>query len=153
MRHILKKYPVVAIILLLLACVRFQYNEATWSISIPGLAGGVIVLAIIAIVLVYRIFNRVQDVCISKGVLGSRIHCKYDVLIPIAILAAFIKGYWQGDFITGMYGKDVPQWELAWSDPGWDAAFIGFVIGVVLLLRVLQLLKKVEVHAQQTPIA
>ena len=66
MRHILTKYPVVAIVLLLLACVKFKYNRANWSFNAPGLLGGAIVLSIIGVVLLYRIFNGIQDVYISK---------------------------------------------------------------------------------------
>jgi hypothetical protein len=97
----------------------------------------------VGIVVVFQIFNAAQEICLSKGLIQSRLRFKYDVLIPIAILAVMVKGNWQGADIQGMGDKQVPQWVFAWSDPHLDGAFILAVIGLALLLRILTLLRAI----------
>src|SRR5215469_16100740 len=105
MKSILRDYPIGAIALLLLACVRFKYQSYGFTTGVPGLAGGFIVLAIVAIVMLFRIFNAAQDACISRGLLPSRIRCKYDLLIPIGILAVAIQARWYGPTVENEMGK------------------------------------------------
>lgn len=140
MKKLVHDYPIGSIALILLACMKFEYQTATWSINSPGLAGGLFVLVILAIVLLFRIFNAAQDVCIARGFLPSRIRCKYDVLIPIAMVAAAIKVRWFGEPFHGAGGSG-HRWELAWSDSQWDAPFLGALVGVVLLVRIFYLFR------------
>jgi hypothetical protein len=139
----MNRYPFASIALILIACIRFEYNAANWRFFSPGLAGGLAVLAIVGIVVVFQIFNAAQEICLSKGLTQSRLRFKYDVLIPIAILAVVIKANWQGGDIQVMGDKQVPQWVFAWSDPHLDGAFILAVIGLALLLRILTLLRAI----------
>lgn len=132
--------------LLLLACVKFKYESESWSIGSAGLAAGVVVLAIIAIVLLFRIFNAVQDACIARRLLKFRIRSKYDLLIPFGILAVAIKARWLGESLHGT-GKSAYHWEFAWSDPSWDVPFIGALIGVIFLLRIFYLFRAIAQEA------
>jgi len=149
MKSILRNYPIAGIALLLLACVRFEYQTSSWAISSPGLAGGVAVLAIVAIVLLFRIFNAAQDACISRGLLRSRIQCKYDILIPIGTLAALINFRSTGEPFHGA-GKSGYRWEFARSDPGWAVPFLAGLIGVVLLVRVLHLVRAIAENPRRS---
>jgi len=143
MKAILRDYPISAVALLLLACVKYEYQTTDWSISIPGLAGGLVVLCIIAMVLLYRIFNAMQDVCISRGLLHTRIRCKYDALIPIGIILLFIHARWCGEPFQGGIGKSRYRWEFIWSDPDWAVPFLAALVGVVLLIRILYLFRAI----------
>ena len=143
MKNIFRDYPIGSIGLLLLACVRFEYHSQSlsWSVSSPGLSGGVAVLGIVAVVVLFRIFNAAQDACIARGLLGSRIQSRYDILIPIAIVLVAAQGRWYGAQVEYPSGQAGHQWELAWSDPGWAVPFIAALIGVVFLTRILVLVR------------
>jgi hypothetical protein len=65
MKNIIRNYPIGAMALLLLACVKFEYQTETSSFSSAGLGAGVLVLGIISAVLLFRIFNAAQDACIA----------------------------------------------------------------------------------------
>jgi len=149
MKKLVRDYPIGAIALIALACIKFEYQTDTWSISSPGLAGGVVVLGIIAIVLLFRIFNAAQDVFIVRGLLPSRIRCKYDVLIPIGILAVAIYPRWVGEPFQGA-GKSGFRWEFAWSDSEWAAPFIGALVGVVFLTRIFYLFRAMAQGSDDT---
>ena len=121
---------------------KFEYQTTFWSISSPGLAGGIVVLAIIAIVLLFRIFNAAQDACIARGLLHSRIRCTYDLLIPVGIVAVAIQLRWVGEPFHGA-GESGYRWLFAWSDPEWRVPFIASLVGVVLLIRVFYLIRAI----------
>ena len=142
MRAIIRNYPIGATALLLLACIKFEYQTDSWSVSSSGLGAGIIVLAIIAVVLLFRIYNAAQDACIARGLMKARVRCKYDFLIPAGILAVAIQGHWFGEPFHGA-GKSGHRWEFAWSDPTWAAPFIGALVGVVLLVRVFYLFRAI----------
>jgi hypothetical protein len=142
MSAIIRKYPIGAIALLLVACIKFEYQTATWSIYGPGLAGGVVVLAVIAMVLLFRIYNAAQDACVARGLLKSRVRSKYDLLIPVGILVVAIHGRWLGEPFHGA-GNSGYRWEFEWSDPSWAAPFIASLVGVVLLTRILNLFRAI----------
>ncbi len=139
MQRIIRDYPVFSILLLLLACIRFEYNATTWSVNVPGLAGGLAVLGVIAVVLFFRIFNAVQDICIAKNLLSERLRFKYDILMLVSILAAGMGFRYLGPLTQGMAGHEVNQWVFQWSDSQLNVYFVGLVILVVFLLRVLTL--------------
>ena len=149
MKKIFSRYPIFAIVLVLLACAEFHYNTATSQVAFPGSITGVLVMSIIAVVLFYRLFNAIQDLCVSKGLLASRIRCKYDILIPIGIIATLLGFYWQGKEITGMKGEQVPQWTFAWGQGEWEVLFIALLIGIVLLVKILLLLKELTAHSHR----
>lgn len=136
-------YPIIAIALLLLACIKFEYQTANWSFSIPGLVGGLAVLAIIATFLLFRIFNAAQDACIARGIIPSRVRSKYDILIPIGIIAVCFQFRLLGAPFERNLGKSGYSWDFQWSDPKWNAIFLGALVGVVLLVRVLYLLRAI----------
>lgn len=148
MRSIIRNYPIGALALLLLACVRFEYQTETWSVGSAGLAAGVVVLAIIAMVLVFRIFNAVQEFCIARRLLKARIRSKYDLLVPVGILAVLFQWRGLGEPFQGA-GKSGHRWEVVWSDPAWMFPFIGALAGVVLLLRVFLLFRALAQEANE----
>ena len=76
----IKRYPVVSIALVLVACVRYEYHAESFSLVVPGLAGGIVVLGIVSIVLFYRIFNAVEKLLRTKGWLKQPLKHRYDVL-------------------------------------------------------------------------
>ena len=77
MRKFFHRYPVISILLVLLACVRFEYRTSSWQVEVPGLGGGVLVLCVLAVVLIFRIFKRVEEVCIRRGLLACPLRYKY----------------------------------------------------------------------------
>lgn len=137
------KYPLLPIALVLAACVRFEYHTDMCNVVIPGLAGGIVVLAIVAIVVLYRIFNAVERLCRAKSWLKGPVKFRYDILIPIGIAAVAFKGHWFGPPIEGIEGK-TRRWILQWSDSSLDVYFIVGLIGVVLMLRILELIRAIE---------
>jgi len=139
------KYPVISILLLLAACVHFEENTANSSYSFYGLANGLAVLIIIGIVLFFRIFNAVERLCLSKGWLWNKLRYRYDILLPIGIAAAAFHYRSVGPMITGMDGKPAYQWQFDWSDSTLNGYFILALIIVVLLLRVLALIRAIEI--------
>lgn len=128
--------------LLLLACIKFEYQTDSWSVNSSGLGAGVIVLGIIAIVLLFRIYNAAQDACIARGFLKAKVRCKYDILIPLGILAVAIHANWHGEPFHGA-GESGFRWAFAWSDSAWDVPFIAALVGVVLLTRIFYLLRAI----------
>lgn len=143
------KYLILSIVLILLACIRFEYRTDRWEFSIPGLQGGIVIIAIVGLVLVFRILNAVQDVCVARGLIESRVSSQYDLLIPVAFVAVIFHGRWTGDLIEGMDGETVYQWEFAWSDPRYAMPFLGALLVVVFLLRVQALLKAIKAHTKE----
>lgn len=143
------RYLILSIVLILLACIRYEYRTDQWELSTPGLQGGIGILAIIGLVLVFRIFSVVQDVCLAHGLIESRISSKYDLLIPIALVAVMFYGHWTGDLVEGMDGEEVYQWEFAWSDPEYAGPFLAALLVVVLLLRVQTLLRAIKSQAKE----
>jgi hypothetical protein len=143
LKTVSRDYPIVAIALLLLACVKFEYQTADSAFYLPGLVGGLAVLAIVATVLLFRIFNAAQDACVARGLIPSRIRSKYDILIPVGIVVAAFQFRWVGEPFHGAASKSPYRWEFQWSDPGCNLAFIAALIGVVLLIRILYLLRAI----------
>jgi hypothetical protein len=93
-------------------------------------------------------FNAAQDACIARGVLPSRIRCKYDTLIPIGILAVALPGaMWVGEPFQGV-GKSGFGWELAWSDSEWGGPFV--VVGIVFLTRIFYLFRAIAQGSDDT---
>jgi hypothetical protein len=143
MKSRLSHLPILSIVLVLFACIHYEMNTPTSNVTLPGLAAGIAVLAVIAMVLSFRIFNAAHDACFRKGLIPERLHFRYDALIPVAIVAPAFKAYWQGPLVKGMSGKDVPQWIFQWSDSNNDAMFACSVIGIVLLIRILTLVRAI----------
>ena len=150
MKTTFRDYPITALILLLLACMKFEYNGLNWTVRSPGLPAGFALLIIFAVVMIYKIFkmfNAVQDVLVSRGIIPSRIRCKYDLLIPIGILAVCYQGRWMGDPFKSELGSSGYRWELIWGDYHWAAPFIFALVGVVLLFCAFELCRAIV----QTP--
>ena len=57
MKTIFRDYPITALILLLSASMKFEYNGATWTVRSPGLPAGFAVLIALAVVMIYQIFK------------------------------------------------------------------------------------------------
>lgn len=142
-QKLIHDYPLGAIALLLLACVKFEYRGDQWSYSAPGLGAGFLILVIIGIVLLLRIRNAAQEACLARGIDPSNVRSKYDILIPIGIVASLAHFNWVGPTIEDGGGKFHYLWEFEWSDWQWNLAFIGALVAVVLLIRVLYLLRAI----------
>jgi hypothetical protein len=138
---------ILAIILVLLACIRFEYRTPEWEVRLPGLQLGVLILAIVTVVLLYRIFHSTQQECLERGLIDAPVKSQYNILIPLTLVAVAIKGVWYGDRIESMDGDEVYQWEIAWSDPTYDVPFFAGVVVLVLILRIRALFKAIEDHA------
>ena len=137
MKTVFTRYPIVAIVLLLLTCVHFEYQTPRGNLLVPGLANGLAVLAIIAVVLLYRIYKAIQQACIAHGIDPSIGRTKYDILIPIAIVAVIIHYRSVGGSLPGERGKAEYHWVFQWSDPELAIPLLAALVGVVFLLRVL----------------
>lgn len=144
------KYPVICILLLLVACVHYEENTATSSFNFHGLAVGLMVLGIMGIVLVFRIFSAFESLSLTKGWLGSKPTYRYDILIPIAIVVVAFHGRSVGPMITGIGRKPVYQWEFIWSDSTLNGYFILALIAVVFLHRVVVLIRAIESTSRRT---
>lgn len=132
----LRRFPVIPAFLIFVACIGFEYRTPSSQLSVPGLVGGLAVLGIVAVVLSHRIFKHFENVCREKGWLTVPVQHRYDILFPIAFVAASLKWQYLGPEIVDTLGKAVPQWEIAWSDPTLDVYFVLAMFVVVVLLRV-----------------
>lgn len=139
------EFPIVSVLLLLLTCVRFEYNTETSSLKVYGLGLGIVVLAIVAIIIIFRVFFTVERLCQKKGWLTEHLHHRYDVLIPIGIAAVAVKAQWTwGPLVKSIDGQQVHQFMFQWSDATLDSYFIIGLIVVVLLVRALELIRGIE---------
>ena len=146
MRYLHRAGVVLTGALVLIACIRFEYNTPTWRLVVPGLPAGVVALGVIAALLLFRLDRVVRRLCVFQHVSPREIPCRYYVLIPIGAAAVAVKGHWHGQPITDLFGNPAYRWDLLWSDPNLDVAFLAALVCVVFLFRVFQLLGAV-VHA------
>lgn len=143
------RYLLIWIVLILLACIRYEYRTPQWEFYTPGLRVGFGVLVIIGIVLLFRVLKAARNACIERGLNVSRIPNWYYRLIPFAVLAVAFQWHSVGDPIVGMEGTQVDQWRFDWSDPHYAGPFLGTLLVVVLLLRIQAFLKAIEAHAKE----
>lgn len=153
MRDFLKRYPLWAVFLILLACVHFEYHGQDWSLGFPGMIFGVAVLVIVGTVLFFRVFNRIQDICVARGLIGGPLHYRYDILIPVAVVAPLPACRNFGDVVQHGVNEGKFVWEFVWgvAVDGWlYPAFVASVIAVAFLLRVHTLLKTIAENEGST---
>ncbi|GEM_PF-3202188 len=145
-----KDLPWISIFLLLLACIHWEYHGETSSISLPGLSGGLVVLGIVALVVLYRIYKALKNVCATHGIDTKRFHSKYDVLIPIAVIPVLGHAIWYGPTAgSHLQGGAEYRWTFEWGDSNWGAAFLVVLVSVVYLLRILAMLRALGGNQEQ----
>lgn len=149
---------IAIVALLLLTCIHFELNESasnyTSSAVFPGLGIGFIVLLITGIVLCYKIFNAVEVFCRTKGWLMKPLERRYDILLPFGIPAAMLKfeNRWHTEGVDSIYGAVDQEWVFRWGDKAFDSAFIFALCAVVLLLRILELIRSLDLSARARPV-
>jgi len=141
------------ILLIVLACVKFQYHGRTFDLEYPGLVVGFLVMIVMGVVLLFRAFNALQDLFIARGRLTSRVVCKYDILLPLAIIAVALKGAWHAGTVTDAAGVEMPRFFFGWSDATWDVPFVAALVGLLFLVRVILLLRALAAHGAGNPAA
>ena len=95
--------------------------------------------------------NRpIRRLCRTKGWLKQPLKHRYDVLIPVGIVAVAIKAQWFGPKIQGMRGEWVDQWVFRWSNGSLDKYFVIALVAVVLLLRILELIRGLEMSGMNS---
>lgn len=140
MRSLHRTGVVLAGALVLIACIRFEFNAQTWRVVVPGLSAGMVALGIVAALLLLRLDRVVRRLCVSHRISPREIPCWYFLLVPIGAAAVAVKGHWHGQPITDLFGNPANRWDLVWSDPTLDLAFLAALVFVVLLYRLFQLL-------------
>lgn len=105
----------LAVVLVLLGCVGFQWNTEHAQLTMPAIWTGVGVAMVVAVVLLYRIVGALERVCLDRGFVRAVPAPKYDVLLAVAFLAVLPHLYWDGELIVGTNGQSVPQWYFQWS--------------------------------------
>jgi len=75
------------------------------------------------------------------GKLTHPLNYRYDILIPVGIVAAAIEAQWFGPQIKRRNGEWVDQWMFRWGDHTIYMYFIIALVAVVLLLRILELIR------------
>jgi len=143
MNNFRKNYPVGSIICMLLSFIGFEYHTSNASIYLPGVVAGVIVMIVIIMILFYRIFDAVQTICITHGILQERVSSKYDILLPIGLVGILLQGQFFGEHFVNFRGEYVPKWTLRWSQPELVGQYIIALVAVVLLLRIKALLEAI----------
>ena len=136
-----KPFPFVATFCSVLACIQFTYRTDGWEIRLPGLSGGIVVVVLVALIVLYRLSKRVASL---PGADATRITHRYDILFPIAVVSVAIKVSWIGPYITDMYREQSPQWELRWSDPRLDLFFLLCVLALIFALRIGDVVRSLE---------
>jgi len=137
------KLPVIGIILILLACISYDHRGDGWELTVPGPIGGVVVCAIIAVVLLFRIMNRAEEACLARGLIKQLPPHKYDILISVTFLASLVGLRFHGGFLDPEAPTRLLKWEFEWAKRPDSAYFLAAVIGVVVLLRVHTLLRAI----------
>ncbi|QDU80376.1 hypothetical protein Pla110_21050 [Polystyrenella longa] len=140
----IKQFPLISIALIFLACIKFEYHTETSSFNVPGLAGGMLVIGILGIVLLFKIFNAVESYCMRRRWLRVKPYYRYDILIPVTILAVALHMRYVGPEIATKGEQQNLQWIFEWSDKDLSGHFVLSVIGIVLLLRILTLIRSLN---------
>jgi hypothetical protein len=143
--------PVVWFLVAVSTLAHYERNwEGGTSFSFDGFSVNVVLSIILAIVLVIRIFRRVEDILIAKGTIKSRVSTPYD-LFPVPLLFLFfgIGFRFFGDAIqstplTAAKNQTVYQWVFEWGVNENKFLIYLAILGLILLYRIHQLLAAVR---------
>jgi hypothetical protein len=95
--------------LVLLACIRFEYNAPTWRVFVPGLHGGVVVMCVVAGFGLFRLLRTGLRLSAAMGIAPRDIPFPFYFLIPIGAAAVAINGHWEGPPATDLFGNPTNQ--------------------------------------------
>lgn len=138
-----KKHIIAAIFIALFS---FHY-EAHWknsSANYDGIVVGIGVIAIIAIVLLFKFMTLWAKILIKNSVISEMPIFKYDFLIVLGIIIPATIGYTaRGEIIIDSSEKSVPSWLFEWGISDLKIYLILAIIGLTLLLRVYAILNAI----------
>ncbi len=138
--------PWAAIILVLIACIRYEYQTESSRTLFDGFSIGIAVISIIAIVIGFKITTAWAQILYQKKIISSIPRHPYDILLPIGIIAAAWGYSNQGKLIKGIDDSMTPQWIFEWGNRDLNGYFILSLIGLVLLLRIYAIVKFIELE-------
>ena len=127
--------------LIVLASFSVKTNSPTSSMTLDGACAGIVVLAIVGIVLLFKVTSLWADILARKGWITRKPNFPFDYLILPAILTHALGYTAQGEWTTGMRGQYVPSWVFEFGQRELSVAFILCVIAMALLLRVYAITK------------
>jgi hypothetical protein len=109
----------------------------------PGVGIGLSIILVIALMI--RIFRRVEDILIARGLIKSRISTPYD-MFPLLLIIPYLPGIrFLGDALpaTGPNGKVVYQWVFEWGQSECKMAIYFAILGLLFLYRIHELLRAI----------
>jgi hypothetical protein len=131
----------VGIVLVVLASFHFEANGLTWCSTYDGAHTGSGVLAVIGIVLLFKLTSLWAGILAARGRIPKKPNFPFDWLILAAILTNVIGYRASGEWITGIEDKRVPAWLFDYGQCELKGEFILSVIAIALLLRVYAITK------------
>ncbi len=138
------KTPFFAIGMILLACIRYEYNALDSKFTYDGFYIGIIVIAVVSIILGFKLTTAWSRILLNKGVISNCPKHRFDILLPIGIIAASIGYTARGSLIKGIHDKMVPEWLFEWGSRTLNGYFLITLIAFVLLLRVYEIVNSIE---------
>lgn len=142
------KRAILPVVWFLAACatlIRFEIGGEDSRFVFDGLGLGILVAVILAVVLVHRIFRKIEDILMAKGTIEKRVSTPYD-FFPILLLILFPLGMqWFGELLpsAAARGEIVHRWVFQWGQNADKFLLYLAILGLILLYRVLRLLAAV----------
>jgi hypothetical protein len=132
---------VLSILFIVLASFHYETNEPTRSFLYDGAHSGIGILAIIGIVLLFKLTSLWADILANRERIARRPSFPFDWLILAAMLTNMIGYRASGEWFTGVEGKQVPSWLFDYGNCELKGEFVLSVIAIALLLRVYAIAK------------
>jgi hypothetical protein len=142
--------PILWFLVAVSTVIHYERNWEDNRISFDGFRTGIGLSVLLAIVLVIRIFRRVEDILIARGTIKSRVSTPYD-LFPVLLLLPFGFGVrWIGDLLPSLAARQniVYQWVFEWGVNENKFLIYFAILGLILLYRIHQLLAAIATKAE-----
>ena len=139
----MKKHHIIAAILIALFSFHYEAHSKNSSVNYDGFGVGIIVIAIIAIILLFKFTSLWTKILLTNSVISEIPKFKYDFLIILGIVIPIIGYSARGETIIDSSGKSVPSWLLEWGMSDLKTYLFFAIIGLTLLLRVYAILNAI----------
>ena len=145
--------PVLWLLVAVSTVVHYERNGETIKVFFDGYGTGIVLSVVLAVILVIRIFRRVEDILISKGAITSRVSTPYD-LFPVLLIFPFgIRSQWFGDLLPSAAARNetLYQWVFKWGQDEHKVLIYLAILGLILLYRIHQLLVAIATKKEEHP--
>jgi hypothetical protein len=139
----MKKHHIIVAVLIALFSFHYEAHWQDSSINYDGFGTGTGIIAIIAIILLFKFTSLWAKILLRKSVISKMPIFKYDFLIILGFIIPIIGYTARGETIIDSSGKSVPSWLFEWGISDMKEYFILAIIGLTLLLRVYAILNAI----------